>query len=329
MGKLYRIKGGTAAKTFMAQFEEKWFKGTRRRRSLASAADEIWHKILEFGHYGFNKSHSACYALQAYQDMWLKIKYPAEFYAGYLTYEEDSARILAAIREAKARGIKLMAPSVQTSGIGWMPDEGGLRMSLVAIKGVGAKGAAAIIKERAYGDFDDIDNFRARIQAKALNARAFDALRESGALDCFGARDEFTDLEKAAAEKNLLGMMFTSLPELERHADTIRANIYSQDECHQYASGTNVIVGGEIHKVERKKTKKGSPFATITLVFELNEYRVRFWKEALGEYDDLLKVGNMIMVSGKTSEWKGNMSVVARDVTDQLDGLWEENGEKK
>jgi DNA polymerase-3 subunit alpha len=326
MGKLYRIKGGRAAKDFMAQYEQKWFAGCSSRGIAKKTADEIWEKILEFGHYGFNKSHSASYALQAYQDMWLKTHYPLEFYAAFLTYEDDSERVLAAIREAKARKIPILAPSVQTSGIGWMPDADGLRMSLVAIKGVGAKGAAEIIKQRAYGPFADLDDLRQRIPARALNAKAFEALRECGALDCFDARADYSDLEKAAAEKHLLGMTFTSLPELERHADTIRANIYSQDECRQYGPGTSVIVGGEIHRIDKKQTKRGSTYATITLIFELNEWRVRFWKEALIEYDHMLKIGNMIMVTGKTDEWNGNMSVVARDVTDQFDGLWEENG---
>ena len=328
IGKLYRIKGGKAAKEFMSQYEEKWFLGCKSKSIDHKTAEEIWHKILEFGHYGFNKSHSASYALQAYQDMWLKMHYPVEFYAAFLTYEDEADKTMAAIREARARNIKVLPPSVQSSGIGWMPDEDGLRMALTSIRGVGDKGAAEIIKQRAYGPFGDMEDFRRRVPSKSINARAMEALCDCGALDCFGVREEDSDLEKAAAEKHLLGMSFTRLPGADKHADAIRKNIYSQDECHQYAAGTSVIVGGEIQKVERKQTKKGSPYANVTLVFELNEYSVKFWKEALLEYEDLLKIGNLVMISGKTDEWNGYVSVVARDVTDKLDELWEENGKK-
>lgn len=329
MGKLYRIRGGRAAKDYMSRYEEKWFLGCTERGIDREHAEEIWGKILEFGHYGFNKSHSASYALQAYQDMWLKMHYPIEFYAAFLTFEEDAERIMAAIREAKARGIKILAPSVQSSGIGWMPDEEGLRMALTSVRGVGDKGAAAILKERAYGVFEDLEDFRQRIPMKALNSRAYDSMREAGALDCFDARAELSDVERAAAEKHLLGMVFTVLPGVEKHANVIRANIYSQDECHQYAAGTSVIVGGEVHKIERKKTKKGNVYANVTLIFELNEYRVKFWKEALVQYGDLLEEGRMIMVSGKTDEWNGYISIVANAVTDQFDELYKENGDER
>ena len=92
MGKLYRIKGGKAAKEFMGQYEAKWYAGCEEQGIPKTVADEIWHKILEFGHYGFNKSHSASYALQAYQDMFLKMVYPAGVLRRLLTYEATRTR---------------------------------------------------------------------------------------------------------------------------------------------------------------------------------------------------------------------------------------------
>jgi DNA polymerase-3 subunit alpha len=321
MGKLYRIKGGTAAKDFMRRFEEQWFAGTKERGIDKKTADEIWHKMLEFGHYGFNKSHSASYALQAYQDMFLKMKYPLEFYAAFLTYEEDDDKKLIAIREARSRGIKILPPNVNTSGTGWTVDDDALRVGLVSIKGVGDKGAAAIIKERAYGDFESQEDFRERVAAKAVNANAMTALIESGAFDCFGARDGVEGKQIAAWEKERLNMSLTVAGGADKYAEVLRANIYTQDECQSYAAGTNVIIGGEITKVEKKQTKRGSPFANVTIVFELNEWRVKFWSEALAKYEHVLHVGNSVMVSGPTDEWNGFHSVVAHEVTDDLDSL--------
>ena len=323
MGKLYRIKGGMAAKDFMGKYEEKWFAGCQEREIHPKVADEIWHKILEFGHYGFNKSHSASYALQAYQDMWLKMHYPLEFYAAALTYEDDAEKKMTCIREAKSRAIKILPPSVQTSGVGWTVDGDALRLALTAINGVGDKGAAEIIKQRAYGGFEDQDDFRKRVPAKAINKKAIEALWESGAFDCWDVRAEATEEQIALWEKLRLGMSLTVQGSTEKYAKYLQQNSYTQDEINEYAAGTSVIVGGEIIKVEKKTTKRGDPFANITLIFELNEYRVKFWKEALAEYEEMLVVGNAIMVSGKTDEWNGFISVVARDVTADLEALQE------
>jgi DNA polymerase-3 subunit alpha len=192
MGKLYRIKGN-AAKEFMSQYETKWFNGCAKRQIPSKVADEIWHKLLEFGHYGFNKSHSATYARQAYQDMWLKINYPLEFYAAFLTFEDDEDKKMIAIREARSRGVEILPPSAQTSNIGWTVDGDSLRMGLLAIKGVGEKGAAMIVTQRAGGDYESVEDFRKRVPAKSINAKAMEALEESGAFDCFGVRDAWTD----------------------------------------------------------------------------------------------------------------------------------------
>jgi hypothetical protein len=156
MGKLYRIKGGTAARDYMKKYEEKWFEGCRstrhrpqdRRRDLAQAPAVRLLRLQQ-------EPLGASYALQAYQDMWLKMKYPLEFYAACLTYEEDDDKKMIGIREARSRGIKILPPSVNTSNIGWTVDGDALRMGLQSINGVGEKGAAAIVLERAYGDFDE------------------------------------------------------------------------------------------------------------------------------------------------------------------------------
>lgn len=318
MGKLYRIKGGTAARDFMAQYEAKWFEGAERNGIDKKTADEIWHKILQFGSYGFNKSHSASYALQAYQDMYLKMKYPLEFYAAFLTHEEDEDKRMIAIREARTRGIEILPPSVQTSGIGWTVDEevNGLRVGLVAIKDVGDVGAAAIIKERAHGEYESVEDFRARIGAKAINAKAMTALTESGAFDCFGARDEASGKEIAAWEKDRLNMSLTVAGDIQKHADLIRENIYTQDEVNAADKGNRVIVGGEVAKVERKKTKNGKPFANVTIIFEMNEWRVKFWEKQLIAAEDILIEGEVVMVAGTKDEWNGFVSVIAQNTTD-------------
>lgn len=316
MGKLYRIKGGSAAKEFMGQFEEKWFAGAESKGLTKKVADEIWHKILEFGHYGFNKSHSASYALQAYQDMFLKMKYPLEFYAAFLTYEDDDDKKKIAIREARARGIKILPPDVNTSGVGWTVDheEQALRFGLLAINGIGEVGSSQIIKERSKAQYGSMENLSER--CPKINKSGMDALRESGAFDCFGGREGASQGEIAVWEKERLKMSLTVSADSMKHGELIKEVIYSEEEIEELDQGARVVVGGEISKVEVKKTKKGDPFANVTIVFDMNEWRVKFWKQQLARFEDLLTEGNSILVAGSKNEWNGTISIVASTVTD-------------
>ncbi len=315
MGKLYRIKGGSTAKKFMKRFEIKWFEGCVDRGIDKKTADEIWHKILEFGHYGFNKSHSASYALQAYQDMYLKTKYPLEFYAAILSYpsgskpQEKQQFVGQVIREARLRGINILPPCVNRSEVGWSVDDEGIRVGLLSIKGVGLVGAKSIIENREQGIYDSMENFRDRIAPRSINNSALVALQESGAFDFCDGRADATQNQISVWERERLGMNLTVAADIQKYSSLIDSNIFSQEEVNENETG-NVIIGGEIVRVDRKTTKRGSPFATVTLAYGLNEWRVRFWKETLSMYGDLLSEGQAIMVTGPTDSWKGSVSVV-------------------
>jgi len=314
MGKLYRIKGGTAARDFMRQFEEQWFEGAKERGVPRKTADEIWHKILQFGSYGFNKSHSACYALEAYKGMYLKMHHPAAFYAAILTYpsgrdtkeKEDFKK--RAIAEARARGIKILPPCVNRSNAGWAISKGNLRMGLLAIKGVGDVAAAKIIKDQPY---ESVEDFQERTKA---NKSVMEACVESGALDRFGARDHIPELQIALWEKARLNMSLTVPSPTEKYSDFLDENLYTQDEVIEAESGSEVIVGGEIAKFEIKKTKRGDPFCNITLVYSTNEYRVKLWQRELQAFQHMLVEGSTVLVNGTKDEWNGFVSVVARQM---------------
>ena len=325
MGKLYRIKGGSEAKTFMKQYEVQWYKGCEEKEIPKRVADEIWHKLLEFGHYGFNKSHSASYALQAYQDMYLKMLYGLEMYAALLTYEPDEDKKMIMVREARGRTIGVLPPSINVSNIGWVVDDeaDALRFGLASIKGVGEKGAAGTVTARAGGDFVNWNDFRERVPKRAINAKASEALLESGAFDEWGAREDFGDEQIALWEKQRLGMSLTVPSKAEKYADVLDSKVWSQEEVDTAGNGVWVVVGGEITKLEKKTTKKGDPFANMKVVYGLNEWSVKLWKEALREYEPILSIGNTILVSGKTNVWNDFVSVVASDVTDRLDQLQE------
>jgi len=312
MGKLYRIKGGTAARDYMRQFEEKWFAGAQERGVERAVADEIWQKMLEFGHYGFNKSHSASYALQAYQDMYLKVKYPAEFYASFLTFEDDEAKRKTAIREAQALGLVIRPPDVNRSSIGWAVDQGELLFGLIGIDGVGPVAAASIVKNAPY---DTFPQFKER-NGNKCNKRVIEALTQAGAFDRFGGRKEYMERRDRIInwERSRLKMSLTYVDDVVKYASVIETHTDTQHDVEVAAIGTEMQIGGEITRVSKGTTKRGDPYAIIKVIFGANEFRVNVWVPLIRRIDALLKEGNCVMVRGHKDKWRNYHSVTADDI---------------
>jgi DNA polymerase-3 subunit alpha len=135
----------------MEGFRKRWMAGCQENGLSESEAQDIWENILEFAGYGFNKSHSASYALQAYQDMWLKINYPLEFYAALLTYPKKTPGFVeSVVREAKILNVDVKPPSVNKSDFGFTLDGNTLRYGLLAVKGVADAAANEVIRKRPF-----------------------------------------------------------------------------------------------------------------------------------------------------------------------------------
>jgi len=157
---------------------------------------EIFALLEKFAGYGFNKSHSAAYAMLAYRTAYLKANYPVEFMAALLSSEQGKAEKVAHfIDEAGAMGIEVLGPDVNESRENFTPvspggkrGEGGtIRFGLAAIKGVGDSAAHAIIEEReAGGPYRDVIDFAKRVDGKAVNRRVFECLVNTGAFEFAG-----------------------------------------------------------------------------------------------------------------------------------------------
>lgn len=347
MGKLYRIKGGTAAKDFMRKYEVPFFDGAMEDHGWShEEAESVWNLFLEFGHYGFNKSHSCSYALQAYQDMWLKTYYPHEFYAAFLTYEEDEQKIRSVVREARAYGIELRPPDINDSDEGYSTDGEVLTLGLTSISGMGSKGAKATIRQRPFESPQDF------FQAKGIPHRQ---LIESGACDQLfdralmlsiihkGKRDgsveewqvwehlkhnvslkkprEIPEARKEPSRDQLLAVRNSSftVPIQEsalsdEAVQFIRENCHLEDEFAQLVKGDDVICGGEITKVEFKKTKTGKDFCNIKIAFETSEWRCKLWTESVIAFRDLLVEGKEVMAQGTKDVWNDFESVVIENM---------------
>jgi len=151
-------------------------------------AERLFALIEKFAGYGFNKAHSTGYAIIAYQTAWFKRHHPPEFWAATLTYESDSIEKLGKyISTAKRSGMRVLPPDINISETQFSVDGELVRFGLSAVKGVGAAAVEAILAARtAEGPFASLHDLCRRVDRKALNRAAIEALIRCGALDRCG-----------------------------------------------------------------------------------------------------------------------------------------------
>ena len=168
----------------MAKYAEEFAKGAEKQGFSYDNAKALFNLIEKFAGYGFNKSHSAAYAMITYQTAWLKRYYPTEFFSSLLTYEADNTdKIAKYIEEAKVLGIEVLPPDVQKSNAEFTPIEDKILFGLSAIKGVGSKAIESIIQNRP---FKDIEDFILKVDTSKVNKKVLEQLIKSGAMDSFG-----------------------------------------------------------------------------------------------------------------------------------------------
>lgn len=174
----------------MARQRSGFIDGARERGVSEAVATHIFELIEKFAGYGFNKSHSAAYALLSYQTAWLKAHYPAEFMAAVLSADMDHTdKVVTLIDECHAMGLEVLPPDVNNSEVRFTAvDECGLRFGLGAIKGVGQAALRAMLSERETGGpFRDLDDLCFRIDSGGgINRRILEALNRAGALAALG-----------------------------------------------------------------------------------------------------------------------------------------------
>lgn len=172
----------------MAEHRETFMEGARKNSHPEDKAKAIFDLMEKFGGYGFNKSHSAAYALIAYQTAYLKAHYPVEFLAALLTSEITSIDgVVKFIAECKSHDIEVLPPDINTSSKVFSVDEGRIRFGLVAVKNVGGGAIDAIIQERENAPLTSIFNFCERVDLRKVNRRVIEALIKCGAFDTTGA----------------------------------------------------------------------------------------------------------------------------------------------
>ena len=179
----------------MAEQRDRFMSGAAAHGHPKAAVGEIFDQMEKFSGYGFNKSHSAAYALVAYQTAYLKTHYPVEFMAALLTSETSKPEnVVKYISECKEMNIRVEPPDVQESGSQFTPHvtpEGlAIRFGLAAVKNVGGNAIESIMKARAEvgGRFKSLWEFCEKVDLRVMNSRVIQSLIKAGALDSLGKR---------------------------------------------------------------------------------------------------------------------------------------------
>jgi DNA polymerase-3 subunit alpha len=201
---------GKKIESVMLAQAEVFKQGAEDRGVDGNVAKEIFDIIIKFAGYGFNKSHSAAYALIAYQTAWLKAHYPVEFMASVLSADMDNTeKVVHLIQDTKQMKIEMQLPHVNQSDYYFKAGDGlSIVYGLGAIKGVGKGAIESVMQERNdNGDFTSIYDFCVRVDLHKVNKRTLEALILSGAFDTLHGNRQalmlgMEDVLKSAQQKN-------------------------------------------------------------------------------------------------------------------------------
>ena len=169
----------------MAAQRERFVEGAQKKKIDEKKATEIFDQMETFARYGFNKSHSAAYALVSYQTAYLKTHYPVELMAALMTSEMgDTDKIIKNLAECREKGIEVLAPDINESRSDFTPVGSKVRFGLAAVKNVGEKAVEVILESRSRdGAFQSLFDLCRRIDLTAVNRRVIENLIKCGALD--------------------------------------------------------------------------------------------------------------------------------------------------
>ena len=198
--------------------------GAKENNIDPDLAMKIFDLVEKFAGYGFNKSHSAAYALVSYQTAWLKAHYPPEFMAAVLSSDMDNTdKVVTLIEECRTMKLTVLPPNVNRSDYQFRASpKGEIIYGLGAIKGVGLAAIDVIIAERKNGEYRSLDDFCNRVDMSKANKKVMEALVSSGALDCFS--------ENRAAIQAHLPYALQAAEQAQKNADAGMVDMFAMAE---------------------------------------------------------------------------------------------------
>ncbi|MEA3228525.1 MAG: DNA polymerase III subunit alpha, partial [Campylobacterota bacterium] len=337
------IRRAMGKKKDMATYNAEFSEGAVKQGHPYDEASKLFDLIEKFAGYGFNKSHSAAYAMVTFQTAWLKTYYPNEFMAALLTSDKDNMeKVVRYIDEVKRMGIELSAPDVNDSYLEFSAitkDEKEIILfGLGAIKGVGGSAVESIIKTREEdGAFNSIENFVNRIDPSKVNKRFIEATIKSGGFDRFGYSrkalieqlEHIVETAKKAsdAKKNAVGSLFGDDEEITNVQLVLNnSEEYELKEILQFEKETlGFYVSGHPMDDYREQLQE----VRYSLSSELEEIKDGSYAIFIGKVEEITtkisKKGNQFGIVN-LMDFHGNMEIML--FSDKLEKLNEMNQEE-
>ena len=253
----------------MAKQRERFVQGATKNGFPPKKIEKIFDLMAQFAGYGFNKSHSAAYALLAYHTAYLKTHHPVDFMAALLTSVTGSTDdVVKYINECREMGIAVEPPDINVSDANFTPHGAAIRFGLAAVKNVGGNAIVSIVaaRKKLGRNFKSFYEFCEEVDLRLLNKRVLESLVKSGAMDCFGRRAQLmqaldTAIEQAQkaqrdAESGQQGLFGVFADETAQEANDSLPNVPDWDE-HTRLSAEKEILGFFItgHPMEKYKEK--------------------------------------------------------------------------
>lgn len=229
----------------MVKEKEKFGKGAKAKGYDQKTIDTVWGFIEKFAGYGFNKAHSASYAMISYYTGWMKANYPTEYMCAVLSVESNSLgagkeeKTSQAVADCRRMGIQVLPPEINKSAVRFSIDGKAIRFGLSAIKNVGEAAIESMVEARKGGAFSSFTDFLQRTDSRKINKKVLESLIRVGAFDTFSTRASMLEnLEKIRASVGSLtgeiegqDGLFSGIEEKQSAQDTFeRLPEYPQGE---------------------------------------------------------------------------------------------------
>ena len=312
---LVRRAMGKKIKEEMDKLKDEFANGGVKNGYQKEHCEELFDLIVKFAGYGFNKSHSAAYAMVTFYTSYLKAYYPTQFLSSLLTSEKDNTdKVVRYVDEVKRMGYELVPPHINKSDLVFnantIDNKEVVMFGMGALKGAGDVAIKSIINSRDDGgDFKDLSDFVSRIDGSKVNKRVIEALIKSGALDCFGYTrntllTQLEDIVEAVgkavqAKKQAVGSLFGDSCEMT----SIKITLKNLEEF----SNTEIL---EFEKASLGFYVSGHPLDKYRESLDAINYTLSSQIDELSDGAEALIVGKVEDIVQKISK-KGNKFGIA------------------
>ena len=296
----------------LEELKPKFINQAKAKGHDQTSLEKIWKDWEAFAAYAFNKSHSTCYSVVAYQTGYLKANYPAEYMAAVLTHNQNNIdKVTFFMEECRNQNIVVLGPDVNESDQHFTVNSAGeIRFGLGAIKGTGEAAVQAIVAERKDVPYEDLFDFAVRVNLRAVNKKSFEALAKAGGFDCFPAYHRRQYVEPDMEGNSLIERAISYANKVQEEALSAQGSLFGGRENKGLSKpkAGEVAPYGEIEKLNIEKDLVGLYISG----HPLDEYKFEMRFLTKGKISDLK---DLTLVNGHIFKIGGIISQVQHRMT--------------